>query len=1087
LSSTARLILGHLASCLLLACAATLASAATGRLAIAGSWGTGYAGLLARHGMPRERLLDPQVADPEVLRQYDVVIVSGAVRGWDAAQPVVEQYVRNGGSALLEYTALPSADALPGQRVSPQAGPNFVLDGTRHPAVAGLGARKAYAHNGNPAAAIVPDAAPDAVVLARFTEEGAGDKVRGKFVLNGQSVPAIIYRPLGQGHLIYSGPFVGYALAFGVDDGDLVLALVEFLSKGNAVPRLTLAGPENLLTTRVWDAPEMPAEPSTQQPTLPEGFTLLAPAAATFQPYDVIGKIAGPVDILLDYAAPDQSYRLHVEDGKHPILSRPGDQPIPTTGPPPKVPQGGELIVARRQGTVSVLLDRRPFYEMADRGQWPGAVACQGLADAAVQPVDPVDFTDDFMQEAGEAAAWQRVAGPWRIVSTEGEARTGANPFSYGIETQDVALVTAGEWFWSDYSFAASARWTQNAVGLVFDYVDANNYDLLEADAATQGLRFVQVREGKRAEGQPVPAELRSWQWYRLGVKTSRGLVVCSLDGKPILEARTDLTLGPIGLYARNTKAAFDDVEAAEWRIGPRYNERNCWLLDEGGPVAGSSGSLAHRGIMRTAESWSDVQVAATFRLGEAQQAGVRVRDTGDRACAAVVERTSGGLALKLLQVRGTDATVLGSVPLSGRKPTDLLHLTVKAVRERVFAAVNGGSYLLRAADLPRTGAVGLLASGKGAAQFQTVDIRPADSDLHRADPPTPAYAGVVDVMTWAGPAFSWLPDPADLDLFWHEADVPGSARLRVGVHKAKASEAIADLVLTESGASAETGYVARFAHTWGSPEVAVTLSRAGQALARGTYAGPLTETGFLPEIERSGLTFALRVNGKPVVIHNDLDGAVDCARVGVRLQGAMLCYDDLLLERPNVRTYTFSEAPSDWLVQRGAWEVTSRWTCSPGWTWLSGLDERHAAVQSKWTVAGDVVLDTYVGAKMMQTPAGRKEELGDIRLGICGRPGFLNAGYWFTIGGKGGGWTALQRDGLVVAETSDFVVPQGSVHNDWLRLSVSKRGNETALLCQGQPVLRYTDPNPLPGGTVSLGAYNNGLMFPRVTIVGRN
>jgi len=365
------------------------------------------------------------------------------------------------------------------------------------------------------------------------------------------------------------------------------------------------------------------------------------------------------------------------------------------------------------------------------------------------------------------------------------------------------------------------------------------------------------------------------------------------------------------------------------------------------------------------------------------------------------------------------------------------------------------------------------------------VDIRPADSDLHRTDPPTPAYAGVVDVMTWAGPAFSWLPDPADLDLFWHEADVPGPLRLRVGVHKAKAPEVVADLVLTASGALADSGYIARFAHTWGSPEIAVTLLRGGEALARGAYTGPLTEAGYLAEVERSGPALVLRVNGEPIVIHNDLDGTIDCGRVGVRLQGATLCYDDLVLERPNVRTYTFSEAPSDWLVQRGTWEVTSRWTCSPGWTWLSGLDSRHAAVQSKWAVEGDVVLDTYVGAKMMNTPAGRKEELGDIRLGICGRPGYLNAGYFFLIGAKDGGWTALQRDGLVVAETSDFVLPQGSVHNDWLRLSVSKRGNEIALLCQGQPVLRYTDPDPLPGGAVSLGAYNNGLMFPRVTISG--
>jgi len=141
--------------------------------------------------------------------------------------------------------------------------------------------------------------------------------------------------------------------------------------------------------------------------------------------------------------------------------------------------------------------------------------------------------------------------------------------------------------------------------------------------------------------------------------------------------------------------------------------------------------------------------------------------------------------------------------------------------------------------------------------------------------------------------------------------------------------------------------------------------------------------------------------------------------------------------------------------------------------------------VQSKWPVEGDVLVDTFVGPKMMQTAEGRKEVLNELRLGLCGRTGYLNAGYCFLVGAKGGAWTAIQRDGVVVAETSDFVVPQGGVHNDWVQFSARKRGNEVALLCRGQVVLSYTDPDPLPGGRVSFGAYNNGLMFPRVTVYG--
>jgi hypothetical protein len=1069
----------------LLALAAAGAHAATGRIAVAGAWGTGYVGLLARHGMPRERLLDPQLTDPAVLRRYDLVIVSGPVRNWDAVQPVIEQYVRDGGAAWLEHSAMPSADALPGQRIAPQAGPNFVLEAANHPALAGLPAGKTYPHNGESAAAIVPDPASGAVVLARFTEQGASAKVRGKFVLNGQSVPAIVYRQLGKGQLLYSGAWIGYALAFGVDDSDLCFALLRFLTGGNVVPRLTLAGPEDLLIARPW-APALPqTEPPAQRPTLPEGFTLVENPGPTFQEYDLSGKVAGAVDVLLDYAAADHCYRLHLADAKVPGIDMLG-QPISSGAPAVHMPPGSELIVARRHGAISVLLNRRTVLRIADRGQWAGAVACQGLTDPAVQPVEPVSFADDFMQEAGEAAAWHVAAGKWQIVSTEGEPRTGANPFSYGVQTNDVALATAGESFWDDYSFEASARWTQNAVGLVFDYGDASNYDVVEADLASQAVRLVTVRDGKRSESEPLPAALRPWQWYRLGVRASRNTVCVLLDGKVLKEyqARDD-SLGPVGLYARNTKAAFDDVEVTDWRGGPSWRDRDDWLTVEGSPWVAEGNRVVTRGTARTAEQWADVAVTAELRLADAQQAGVRVRDTGAEACAAAIERTSGGLVLRLLQMgKGANPTVLGSVPLNGRKPTDLLRLTVKAVRERVFCAVEGGPYVLRATSLPGEGAVAVFASGKGGAQFESVDIRPADSDLHPADPATPAYAGAVDVMTWAGPAFSWLPDPRDLDLFWHEGEVPGPLRLRVGVHRGEAKEADAEVLLADTEA-ANAGYTARFTHAWGGPEVSVALQRGADTLARGAYNGPIPDAGYLAEVECSGPTVALRVNGQPVVLYNDPEGGPDCRRVGVKLQGATLCYDDLLLERANVRTYTFSEAPVDWLVQRGTWEVTSRWTCSPGWTWLSGLDPRHAMIQSKWQVEGDVFLDVYVGPKMMQTPQGRKEELQDIRLGVCGRPGYLNAGYFLLIGAKGGAWTALQRDGLVVAEAPNFVIPRSSAHNDWLRLSVSKRGNEIALLCQGQPVLTYTDPDPLLGGTVSLGTYDNGLMFPRVTVCG--
>jgi hypothetical protein len=1064
------------------------ASAESWNIGIAGAWGTGYVGFFARHGMPRERVLDSQLSDIDLLRRYPLIVVSGGVNGWQTALPAIEEYVRGGGCAILECAAYPSPEVLPGTRIKPQAGPNFVIEAAGHPALGNIPQGKTYTHNGYSSAAIVPQGG-QATVLARFTEEGASDKVRGHFVDGGQSVPAIVHLPLGKGQLIYSGPWIGYGLAFGRDYQDLVFALVRHLTGGHVVPRLTLAGPDNLLIGRPW-GPPIPAQTASEvtDTALPEGYTALENLSGGFEEYDVTGAIGGGVDVLLDYRGPSRCHAVRVDPGGQLRITAAGEQGEAEIAAA-KSDAKGELIVARRRGAIRVLIDGRRVLEAADRGQWGGLVACRGLGDPAVQPVADVQFADDFMRKSGEAGDWQPVSGKWQVISTEGSPDTGANPFSYGIETEGPAIATAGDWFWDDYEAHISARWTQNAAGLIFHYRDAQNYELLEADLAEKKVHLVRVAGGERTVLESVPADLRPWQWYRLGIKASRGLAIASLDGRQIVESFDPHGgCGPIGLYARGTKAAFDDVEAQDWRaLSPRDSgEPALWRALDGACESLKEGGLAVQGLARGPERLGDVAATAEVRLAKAQRAGFRLRDADGRACAVVLADGGEGMVLKLLQLQdGGDAKALESVSLRGSKPGDWQKLSVKAVRDRIFCAIDDKPMFVRAAEMPAEGWVSLLGEGKGPAHFRSVEVLPADSDLRCADPPTPAYAGVVDVMTWAGPSFSWSPDPSDLPLFWHDGETPGNLRLKVGVHKGGAPKAVAETVLAQADGVGAESTVARFEHEWGKPEVAVSVHRGGKTLAEGAYKGAIPENGFLAEVERAAGTLALRVDGTPALTYNEPRGAVDGARVGVRLEGSTLCYDDLVLEAASVRDYSFVQAPTDWLVQLGTWEVTSRWTCEPQWTWLSGVAPRYAMVQSKWQVEGDVEMDVHVGAKMLQTPAGRKEVLQELRLGVCGQPGYLNAGYFFLIGSRGGKWTALQRNGLIVAERDDFQLPQASVHNDWLKLGVVKRGGEVSLLCHGQPVLSYTDPDPLPGGTVCIGTYDNGIMVPRVTVYG--
>jgi hypothetical protein len=1059
------------------------------RIAVSGSWATGWMGFLGRHGLPREQLLTTQLTDPNVLRRYRLVIVAAPVGPWHQALPVLEQYVRDGGAAILEYTAFPTEGMLPGERIDGQAGPNLVIE-PGHPAVAGIPAGRTYARMQEPAAAIVPAAGANVAVLARYTEVGAVDKVRGRFLRNGQSVPAILYAAVGKGRLIYSGPYLADSLAFGADYNDLCLAMLRFLSDGRLVPRMALAGPQDLLTMRPWTPATSPPAGTGAPAALPQGFALVENLGGAFGEYDVSAALKQDGELFLDYAGPTKHYAVHLgKDGVRIGVANGGPEVELAAAARAAAPSGAEVLVARRRGAIRVLVNHQFAVEAADRGQWGGLVAAKGLGDPAVQPIASVRFTDDFMREQGDAGNWHAVTGNWQIVSSEGTPAQGANPFSYGAETSETALATVGEWFWDDYRAEVSARWTQNAAGLVFHYHDPGNYDLLQADLATQTLRLCRVRGGQPQVVKEAPAALRPWRWYRLGVAASRGMTVATLDGAPVLGVfDPEAGGGPIGLYIRNAKAAFDDVAVSDWRMfaGPSTAREASWRPLTGKWLWTEDGRIVARGTsdrLQAPEVWGDARVAVDLRLNRAERAGVRLRAADGKAGEVVIQRVNGATQLRLELPGAQGRSVSREAPLKGFQADAWHTLSVTALRESIACRVDGALVASAASiGLPPEGAVSLLSDGSPGADFRSVDLRPLEDGFKRVDPATPAYAGVVDVTTWATPAEDWVPDPSDLSFFRHDGKLAGDLRLRIGVHPAASGKAAAMLILTPEGGQAGGGYVARFERQPGTGAIAVSLTRAGQDAAYATGPGATPAGGFLAELERLDDVLILRVNGKAALAYND-PTPLDCPRVGVRLDGATLCYDDMLLESPNVRTDTFAEAPSNWLAQLGTWEVTSRWTCSPGWTWLSGVAPDFAVTQSKWETQGDVFLDAYLAPKMMNTPAGRKEVLQEIRLGICGQPGFLNSGYFFLIGAKSGTWTALQRNGVVVAETSDLRIGQGALHNNWFRFGVLKQGAKVTLLYEGQPVLSYTDPDPLPGGRISLGAYDNGIMIPRVTV----
>jgi hypothetical protein len=186
------------------------------------------------------------------------------------------------------------------------------------------------------------------------------------------------------------------------------------------------------------------------------------------------------------------------------------------------------------------------------------------------------------------------------------------------------------------------------------------------------------------------------------------------------------------------------------------------------------------------------------------------------------------------------------------------------------------------------------------------------------------------------------------------------------------------------------------------------------------------------------------------------------------------------------VRTWTFEEAPADWRVDSGTWEISSRWSCSPDWTWLAGWNQGGPAlITSRRQFAGDQVVDIYVGTKMMPKPEGEGhyEELRDLHFGLCGDGD--GGGYQVVLGDDSGRGAKLMRNQETVATNDSYRIPQSERHNNWLLIRLVKRGGELSVRVWDSEVLSYTDEAPLQSGSVSVGTAENGITVPRITVYG--
>jgi hypothetical protein len=142
------------------------------------------------------------------------------------------------------------------------------------------------------------------------------------------------------------------------------------------------------------------------------------------------------------------------------------------------------------------------------------------------------------------------------------------------------------------------------------------------------------------------------------------------------------------------------------------------------------------------------------------------------------------------------------------------------------------------------------------------------------------------------------------------------------------------------------------------------------------------------------------------------------------------------------------------------------------------------AAIWNKRRFSGDIVLDYYVGPRMVDWGNGRTQEVTRaLNCVICGDGQSITTGYSFQVGAEPDGSTArLIRNGEIVATHKEFGFAS-AIHNRWINIRAEKHGATVGLWVEGQPVLSWTDPHPLTRGHAGIWTRDNGIMVPRVTL----
>ena len=269
-----------------------------------------------------------------------------------------------------------------------------------------------------------------------------------------------------------------------------------------------------------------------------------------------------------------------------------------------------------------------------------------------------------------------------------------------------------------------------------------------------------------------------------------------------------------------------------------------------------------------------------------------------------------------------------------------------------------------------------------------------------------------------------------------------------------------------------------------GRNDVTVVCYTANQLLGQAQVSVP--QGPAVLRVDKDGHAVRVWLNDQPVLACLDAT-VLSNSLVGVAAQGTNLDLNQTTLYSRYQWDYCFAGAPTDWQPQFGLWQVTDRWSCTPGWAWFAGTKHPTPLLWSKRSFYGDQVLSFWAAVEM-DAQGGGYPDPSDLNCTLCGDGASLDTGYSFVFAGEHNTKAYIARNGQVVAENPDGIFALASTgnngfHHHWFHIQVAKRGAAVFMSVDGEPLLSWTDPDPLFGGRIGFWSRNNGILIARAKV----